>query len=823
MKVGIVVLNYNDASQTVDFVRKLQSFHNINTLCVVDNGSNDNSYQTLLCLENNITKVIGLQNNIGYAAGNNVGLKYLYQNNCDLFIIANPDIVIEEYALYDFVTYINSYPEYGIYGPTIIEGETCNAGWKLMGIGYDIVDNLVYINRWFKGRNRYPKTKYTGEITAVDVVSGCFFAIKRETIDVIGYLDEGTFLYYEENILAKKAKHAKIKTCVLNNVKVIHNHSVTIDKNINHYRKMRILKNSQYYYRNQFCKNSKLSKWLLKKTGDFACYIAACRTPKEILRKRNMKRKKITFFSLHMQVGGIEKAICSLANMLIDTYDVEIINVYKLVDPIPFVLDNRVKVTYLTTNMKPNKKEFKKAIKNKKILSTIKEGLYSCKVLWNKRKVIKKAAKYNDGDFIVSSTLVFNKFLQKYQKEKVLIAWEHCHPDKSKNYYKKVQKNTKRFDVFIPASKSLYDYYKEILTGPKCMYLPLCIDQMPTKKAQLYTNQITVMGRLSKEKGYNDMLLVLKKIIEKNNEAHLHILGDGDERDHLDALVMELQLTSHVTFHGSIVGQEKEKVLLNTSVFVTTSHYESFGLVLLEAMSYGIPCISFDSAKGSLEIIEDKSNGYIITNRNIDDMADKIVQLLSKTTKTMQNNAVKKAEKYSYDNVKKAWLKAYKQFETGDIKKRVIFTSSAGGHYSELCELKELMDKYNSFLLTEDHEMMVEYKKQNKARSWYLRPGTKEHLFKFLWNFPFNIAKSFRVFLKVKPDVIIATGAHTTVPICYIAKLFGKKVIFIETFANITTKTLSGKLVYPIADLFLVQWPEMLELYPNAIYRGGLK
>ena len=72
-------------------------------------------------------------------------------------------------------------------------------------------------------------------------------------------------------------------------------------------------------------------------------------------------------------------------------------------------------------------------------------------------------------------------------------------------------------------------------------------------------------------------------------------------------------------------------------------------------------------------------------------------------------------------------------------------------------------------------------------------------------------------------DVVIATGAHTTVPICYIAKLFGKKVIFIETFANITTKTLSGKLVYPIADLFLVQWEEMLELYPNAKYRGGLK
>ena len=261
----------------------------------------------------------------------------------------------------------------------------------------------------------------------------------------------------------------------------------------------------------------------------------------------------------------------------------------------------------------------------------------------------------------------------------------------------------------------------------------------------------------------------------------------------------------------------------NTSVFVTTSHYESFGLVLLEAMSYGIPCVSFDSAKGSLDIIEDGKDGFIIRDRNLDEMANKIVELLNKTTKTLQNNAIRKAKRFSYQNVKKQWLKEFNNFNIHDLKTRVIFTSSAGGHFSELCELSELMERYNSFLITEDHEMMKEYKKTNKSRSWYMPAGTKEHLFKFLCNFPINIFKSFKAYLKVKPDVIIATGAHTTVPICYIAKLFGKKVIFIETFANITTKTLSGNLVYPIADLFLVQWEEMLELYPKAKYRGGLK
>ena len=71
--------------------------------------------------------------------------------------------------------------------------------------------------------------------------------------------------------------------------------------------------------------------------------------------------------------------------------------------------------------------------------------------------------------------------------------------------------------------------------------------------------------------------------------------------------------------------------------------------------------------------------------------------------------------------------------------------------------------------------------------------------------------------MKIKPDVIVSTGTHTTVPMCYFGKLFRKKVIYIETYANITKRTLSGKFVYPISDLFIVQWKQMKKLYPKAL------
>ena len=79
-----------------------------------------------------------------------------------------------------------------------------------------------------------------------------------------------------------------------------------------------------------------------------------------------------------------------------------------------------------------------------------------------------------------------------------------------------------------------------------------------------------------------------------------------------------------------------------------------------------------------------------------------------------------------------------------------------------------------------------------------------------------------RITKKFKPDVVITTGTHTAVPMCKIAHVFKKKVIWIETFANSKTPTQAGKMIYPIADLFIVQWPSMLEVYPNAVMGGWI-
>ena len=154
--------------------------------------------------------------------------------------------------------------------------------------------------------------------------------------------------------------------------------------------------------------------------------------------------------------------------------------------------------------------------------------------------------------------------------------------------------------------------------------------------------------------------------------------------------------------------------------------------------------------------------------------------------------------------------------------KKVLFISSTGGHLTELLQLSVMFDQVDYHIVTEKTKSNSDLVKKYPGKVDYLVYGTKQHLYLYLFVFGFNIFKSLYLFLKIKPDVVITTGTHTAVPMCKIAHVFKKKVIWIETFANSKTPTQAGKMIYPIADLFIVQWPSMLEVYPNAVMGGWI-
>lgn len=154
--------------------------------------------------------------------------------------------------------------------------------------------------------------------------------------------------------------------------------------------------------------------------------------------------------------------------------------------------------------------------------------------------------------------------------------------------------------------------------------------------------------------------------------------------------------------------------------------------------------------------------------------------------------------------------------------KKVMFIASTGGHLDELLQLKSLFKKYDYHLVTEKDKTTINLKNIYGKKISYLLYGTRKKKFTYPFVSICNIIKTIGLYIKYRPKYIITTGAHTAVPMCYLGKLFGSKIIYIETFANIHNKTLTGKLIYPIANLFIVQWESMLELYPKAVLGGSI-
>lgn len=154
--------------------------------------------------------------------------------------------------------------------------------------------------------------------------------------------------------------------------------------------------------------------------------------------------------------------------------------------------------------------------------------------------------------------------------------------------------------------------------------------------------------------------------------------------------------------------------------------------------------------------------------------------------------------------------------------KKVLFISSTGGHLTELLELKKMFKKYEYRIITEKTKSNISLKDDYPGKVSYLLYGTKHNKLKYPFILLVNCFISLYYYIKFRPDVVVTTGTHTAGPMCCIAKIFGSKVIYIETFANIRTRTAAGNLIYKFADLFIVQWESMLEVYPKAVYGGWI-
>jgi UDP-N-acetylglucosamine:LPS N-acetylglucosamine transferase len=148
-------------------------------------------------------------------------------------------------------------------------------------------------------------------------------------------------------------------------------------------------------------------------------------------------------------------------------------------------------------------------------------------------------------------------------------------------------------------------------------------------------------------------------------------------------------------------------------------------------------------------------------------------------------------------------------------KPKICIAASAGGHLKEIIQLEQFYKKYDHYFVTLNRSDGVDLAKREKV-FFVLCPARNPI------NLVINFFQSLKIFLKQKPDLVISTGADTALCTLWIAKLFGKKVIYIESFCRPSKPSITGKLVYPIADLFIYQWDEVGKYYPKGINGGSI-
>lgn len=263
MKVAAIIVNYNDVEDTQKYVSAISKYNIIDRIVVVDNLSTTiGAFEKLEQLEDDKVIVIQSKKNGGYDYGNNFGVKYLQEQNeeYDYIIISNPDIEISENAIKNCLKTIDEDEQIAVIAPRMFNKDNKpirRSSWKMRTFWLDVIHSTRVLEFLFYKKLRdgeYSEKDYQNEVLEVEAISGAFFIIRTNVLKEIDFLDENVFLFYEEDILAKKLFEKKYKTISLNSEKFIHYESQTIGKTFNYYKKVRQLYKSKIYYHKNYNK-----------------------------------------------------------------------------------------------------------------------------------------------------------------------------------------------------------------------------------------------------------------------------------------------------------------------------------------------------------------------------------------------------------------------------------------------------------------------------------------------------------------------------------------------------------------------------------------
>jgi GT2 family glycosyltransferase len=254
---AIIILNYNDGSNTLALAKKIENYSSFSKIILVDNCSTDDSFEKMNTAISDKIDVICTTENGGYAKGNNFGVSYaINKYSPDYLFIANPDIMVTDDVAEKIMNALQGNPDFGLISCLVNQGYNI---WNLPGF-IGILESLFLI--WFNLHKRMIKKRLIASphaLKEIGVAEGSFFCIRRKAFETVGGLDERTFLYVEESILSKRLHNSGYKVGVLTKSYYDHFHSVTIKKEyksskaraFHHFHNSMKLYNKEYLHTNR--------------------------------------------------------------------------------------------------------------------------------------------------------------------------------------------------------------------------------------------------------------------------------------------------------------------------------------------------------------------------------------------------------------------------------------------------------------------------------------------------------------------------------------------------------------------------------------------
>ena len=344
-------------------------------------------------------------------------------------------------------------------------------------------------------------------------------------------------------------------------------------------------------------------------------------------------RVKVSILLMHAYgMGGTIRTTLNVAAHLAQRHDVEIVSVLRRRTRPFFPFPPGVQVTQLD-DLEHGRAALWRAgrrllVGHPSVLTHEQDYAYAASSLWTDLLLLLRLRRARG--IVIATRPSLNLIVARHAPSRVVtIGQEHMHFHSHRDRLAEaIRRDYPRLDVLTVLSRADLEDYRTRLGphGPRVVRIPNAVEPSPDGRSERTAPLVVAAGRLTRQKGFDLLIRAFEKVAAERPSWRLRIYGDGRKRQDLQDQIEAAGLLGVVELAGSTdqLGAELSK----GTIFVLSSRFEGFGMVLIEAMSKGLAVVSFDCPQGPGEIITDGEDGILVPPGDVDGLAAAIVRLI---------------------------------------------------------------------------------------------------------------------------------------------------------------------------------------------------